>query len=74
MRQKGVTDADLWGFLRLTELEEVITKRGGLDKVDVWRDKLSGGQKQRTMLCRVMYHKPEFAILDECTGAINQDI
>eukprot|EP00971_Amphidinium_carterae_P206935 4105731-Amphidinium_carterae.1 len=39
-----------------------------------WGCQLSVGEQQRFGIARVLYHLPQFAILDECTSALSKDM
>jgi ATP-binding cassette subfamily D (ALD) protein 3 len=74
MRAAGVSDADLLRLLGDVALGSLALRPGGLGAVCDWADVLSGGEKQRVAMSRVFYHKPQVAILDECTSAVSVDI
>lgn len=73
MRSKGVTDADLSSILRILDLQELIPTYGW-DAEEEWRDVLSGGLQQRVAMARLYYHKPKYAILDECTSSVTSEM
>ncbi|GAA5875126.1 hypothetical protein JCM3774_001644 [Rhodotorula dairenensis] len=74
MHARGVTDADLVEILRLLDLEAIVEREGGWDAQREWRDALSGGDKQRLAMARLFYHRPKYAILDECTSAVTLEV
>ncbi|MBW0499061.1 hypothetical protein O181_038776 [Austropuccinia psidii MF-1] len=74
MYTKGVTDGDLMKILAVVEMDGIVEREGGWDVTREWRDALSGGDKQRLAICRLYYHCPKYAILDECTSAVTLEI
>ncbi|KAK3371339.1 ABC transporter transmembrane region 2-domain-containing protein [Lasiosphaeria ovina] len=74
MRAKGVSDADLMAVLRMLGLEHLVELYPeGWDAEAEWRDVLSGGLQQRVAMARLFYHRPRYAILDECTSSVTLD-
>ena len=73
--QPKVDDAELMDILNIVELRYLLDRgEHNLDSINDWQDVLSGGEKQRMALARLIYHKPQFAILDECTSAVAIDV
>lgn len=74
MIAKGGSDEKLLELLAEVRLAYLVDREGGFDKVNDWNDVLSGGEKQRMAMGRLIYHKPTYAILDECTSAVSMDV
>lgn len=73
-RATGTTDADLMELMKEVRLDYIVEREKGWDTVNDWNDVLSGGEKQRMAMGRLIYHKPKYAILDECTSAVSMDV
>ena len=71
--ESKVSDEKLLEILDHVKLKNLYDREGGFDKVNDWVDILSGGERQRICFSRILYHRPEFAILDECTSAVSMD-
>eukprot|EP01094_Clydonella_sp_ATCC50884_P023195 TRINITY_DN5501_c0_g1_i2.p1 TRINITY_DN5501_c0_g1~~TRINITY_DN5501_c0_g1_i2.p1 ORF type:complete len:579 (-),score=247.48 TRINITY_DN5501_c0_g1_i2:1454-3190(-) len=74
MLAEGHTDAELQMLLNHVHLGYLKDREDGFDAVQDWMDVLSGGEKQRVAMARLFYHRPQFAILDECTSAVSVDV
>lgn len=73
--KEGFTREDIINLLRDVQLGTLYLKDAdGLDSENEWAEILSGGEKQRMAMARLFYHKPEFAILDECTSTISVEV
>ncbi|CAN9133628.1 unnamed protein product [Alternaria alternata] len=70
MHSKSITDNDILSILETLNLESLIDRPGGFDAEAQWEDVLSGGLQQRVAMARLFYHKPRYAILDECTSSV----
>lgn len=66
-----LSDSEAGSLLSLVRLS---CHFGDLDKECSWSQILSLGEQQLLVMGRLLFHKPSFVILDECTSAMDEDI
>ena len=74
MKQKRKSEDDLQRVLDEAKLGYLPDREGGWDTRKEWKDVLSGGEKQRMGFARLLYHEPQYAIIDEGTSAVSSDV
>ncbi|XP_041002944.1 ABC transporter D family member 1 isoform X2 [Juglans microcarpa x Juglans regia] len=70
---ESLTPSGMVELLKNVDLEYLL-ERYPPEKEINWGDELSLGEQQRLGMARLFYHKPKFAILDECTSAVTTDM
>ncbi|KAK8501359.1 hypothetical protein V6N12_021054 [Hibiscus sabdariffa] len=68
-----LTHSGMVELLRNVDLEYLLDRYPPEKEVN-WGDELSLGEQQKLGMARLFYHKPKFAILDECTSAVTTDM
>ncbi|GAA0146240.1 ATP-binding cassette [Lithospermum erythrorhizon] len=68
-----LTQSEMVELLKNVDLEYLLDRYPPEKEVN-WGDELSLGEQQRLGMARLFYHKPKFAILDECTSAVTTDM
>lgn len=72
--ENKASDNELLDILKIVKIDHIVEAVGGWDAEREWREDLSMGVQQRIAMARLFYHKPKFAILDECTSSVTADM
>ncbi|KAL8188587.1 hypothetical protein R6Q57_029875 [Mikania cordata] len=68
-----LTHDEMVELLKNVDLEYLLNRYPPEKEIN-WGEELSLGEQQRLGMARLFYHKPRFAILDECTSAVTTDM
>eukprot|EP00040_Diaphanoeca_grandis_P021946 m.117418 g.117418 ORF g.117418 m.117418 type:complete len:1285 (-) comp28579_c0_seq1:26-3880(-) len=69
--EKPLEEAEVREILSKVDLEYLLERENVMTAETHWEEALSLGEKQRLAIARLIYHKPQYAILDECTSAVS---
>ncbi|ODQ63091.1 hypothetical protein NADFUDRAFT_84576 [Nadsonia fulvescens var. elongata DSM 6958] len=65
------TDEEIVGMMAIVGIDHLANVySNGLSEVREWKEELSTGLQQRIAMARLFYHRPKYAILDECTSTM----
>jgi ABC-type uncharacterized transport system fused permease/ATPase subunit len=71
---RRLPEAQLRALLASVDLDSLLDRPGGGEEVADWGEALSLGEQQRLGMARLFFHRPRFAILDECTSGVTVDM
>ena len=69
-----IDDVQLSALLRLVELDYLYVQMKSSDSLQdvfTWDIRLSLGEQQRLAIARLFFHRPVYAVLDECTSGVS---
>ena len=69
-----VEEKQVAALLRLVELDYLFSQLqslNSLNQVFQWDSRLSLGEQQRLAIARLFFHRPVYAVLDECTSGVS---
>ncbi|ODV59321.1 ATP-binding cassette long-chain fatty acid transporter PXA2 ASCRUDRAFT_26032, partial [Ascoidea rubescens DSM 1968] len=71
----------IWNILNILELDDLVDDDAensvSIDEFDLiknWSEELSLGSQQKLAMARLYYHRPKFAVLDECTSQVTPEM
>ncbi|CDF34707.1 unnamed protein product [Chondrus crispus] len=71
LHESSATEEELIAALELVNLEKLPGRMGGFDEFRDWSTVLSLGEQQRLAFARLTIGRPQLAILDECSSALD---
>eukprot|EP00943_MAST-04B_sp_MAST-4B-sp1_P009537 g9537.t1 len=71
---KNLTKKKLKDILTEVDLGYLADRKNVMTDEINWEEELSLGEKQRIAIARLIFRRPKFAILDECTSAVSSEM